>query len=381
MKDKEVLVRARNLFTEKGCLACHVHEGTAKSLTDRDKQARVTSDAHFGPDLSRLAGKLTGANGSEVGRRWLVQWLLNPNLYHARTRMPVTFLEPQEAGEIADWLLSQPDPALDDVRIQVSRIEGLIGKEIDVDEKEKALLTAERKERSDLLQALANACNGLIAFARAWTPYNLAAVDAEAEKLEQALAQLKAPYEAYEVGIERLQQDIRDKKPTDASKKALEEKQQALVDALPTVHEAAKALFQTTKKPFPTTDEATLRQLAKVYGIPAQDKPYSVEYLKSYIGKKSIARLGCYGCHDMPGFESTRPVGGGLNDWGRKPTEQLAFENSAAYVRENYHITPLRMTRRISNSAFASWIVRPAFANWRRRGSRLRNCSTKSVPS
>src|SRR5439155_14952794 len=34
-------------------------------------------------------------------------WLLNPNVHHPRTRMPVTHLKPEEAGAVADWLLSQ----------------------------------------------------------------------------------------------------------------------------------------------------------------------------------------------------------------------------------------------------------------------------------
>src|SRR5206468_2617790 len=68
--------------------------------------------------------------------------------------------------------------------------------------------------------------------------------------------------------------------------------------------------------------------------------------LKWYIGKKSIGRLGCYGCHDMPGFESAKPIGTALNDWGKKDPERLAFEDADSYVRERYHIVPGRQTRK-----------------------------------
>ena len=98
--------RGRELFTEKGCLACHAHEGTVKPLQSKEGKTlvgAVESEANFGPELSRIADKLA----PETGRLWLVQWLMNPNVYHPRTRMPVTHLSPEQANDIAAWLLSQ----------------------------------------------------------------------------------------------------------------------------------------------------------------------------------------------------------------------------------------------------------------------------------
>src|SRR5205807_1234025 len=48
-------------------------------------------------------------------------------------------------------------------------------------------------------------------------------------------------------------------------------------------------------------------------------------------------QLGCFGCHDIPGFESSKPIGTPLNDWGKKDAERLAFEDVVAYVQKNYH--------------------------------------------
>ncbi|HWB11032.1 MAG TPA: c-type cytochrome [Pirellulales bacterium] len=53
-----------------------------------------------------------------------------------------------------------------------------------------------------------------------------------------------------------------------------------------------------------------------------------------YIGRRSISRLGCSGCHDIPGFEDAKPIGTGLADWGRKDTSKLAFEMIVEYLRE-----------------------------------------------
>ena len=56
-----------------------------------------------------------------------------------------------------------------------------------------------------------------------------------------------------------------------------------------------------------------------------------------YVGRKSIAKYGCYGCHDIPGFESAKPIGTGLADWGRKETSKLAFEHIIEYLHHGGH--------------------------------------------
>src|SRR5690606_17487927 len=57
----------------------------------------------------------------------------------------------------------------------------------------------------------------------------------------------------------------------------------------------------------------------------------------TYIGRKSIAKYGCYGCHDIPGFEDAKPIGAGLNDWGRKEPAKLAFEHIVQYLEGKLH--------------------------------------------
>ena len=54
-----------------------------------------------------------------------------------------------------------------------------------------------------------------------------------------------------------------------------------------------------------------------------------------YIGKKTIAKYGCFGCHDIPGFEDAKPIGTGLADWGRKDPARLAFEHITHYLEHH----------------------------------------------
>jgi mono/diheme cytochrome c family protein len=230
----------RRLFTEKGCLACHQHTGTTKAGLG---VPAVTSTADFAPDLSRLAAKLVPETGDAgAGRLWLIQWILDPKRHHPRTRMPVTYLSPQEAGNIAAWLLSQPVT--------------------DWDQKD-----------------VPNPSPELLA--------NLARVYL-----------LKAP------GMTR--QDVDDILSGAANNRR----------GLPDV------------KNLPLDSDE--RELAG---------PLTDDKLKWYVGRKAITRLGCFGCHEVPGFATAKPIGTPLNDWGKKDPERLAFEDIVAYVKEHYHIT------------------------------------------
>jgi cbb3-type cytochrome oxidase cytochrome c subunit len=74
--------------------------------------------------------------------------------------------------------------------------------------------------------------------------------------------------------------------------------------------------------------------------------------LQWYLGRKTIARYGCYGCHDIPGFEQAKPIGTPLNDWGKKDPEQLAFEQIASYLHKHFHLT--RSQAHAANSTHGS---------------------------
>ncbi len=49
--------------------------------------------------------------------------------------------------------------------------------------------------------------------------------------------------------------------------------------------------------------------------------------LTNYIARRTISKYGCFGCHDIPGFEDAKPIGTALAEWGRKDPSKLAFEN------------------------------------------------------
>ncbi len=56
-----------------------------------------------------------------------------------------------------------------------------------------------------------------------------------------------------------------------------------------------------------------------------------------YVGRKAISKYGCYGCHDIPGFEDAKPIGTAMADWGRKESSKLAFEHILEYLHKGGH--------------------------------------------
>ena len=68
-----------------------------------------------------------------------------------------------------------------------------------------------------------------------------------------------------------------------------------------------------------------------------QEKPLSQQQKMRYLGRKTIAKYGCYGCHDIPGFEDAKSIGTGLADWGRKDPGKLAFEHINEFLAGHGH--------------------------------------------
>lgn len=116
-------------------------------------------------------------------------------------------------------------------------------------------------------------------------------------------------------------------------------------------------------EPFPAVDEGDLNELARIHlarqfstsqadeilakGIPEESavgdlgdavelvEPISREKKLRYVGRRTIRKRGCFGCHDIPGFEGAQQIGPALTDWGRKQESLLAFEQVGRFLKEN----------------------------------------------
>jgi len=71
--------------------------------------------------------------------------------------------------------------------------------------------------------------------------------------------------------------------------------------------------------------------------------PMSPAKKLQYVGRRTISKYGCSGCHDIPGFEDAKPIGTGLADWARKTSDKLAFEQIVEYLKKGHgHPGPLK---------------------------------------
>ena len=89
-----------------------------------------------------------------------------------------------------------------------------------------------------------------------------------------------------------------------------------------------EAVSEGIRKDLPADEKNMLEEVTKD----------SKEALLSYVGRKAVSRLGCYACHEIPGYDTAKPIGVALNDWGKKDASRLAFEDVVAYVKQKYDV-------------------------------------------
>lgn len=113
--------RGKQLFTERGCLACHQHSAVPESKAD------------FGPNITDIYQKVKRNSDNPAFSDWLYTWIRDPERYHTKTRMPNLYLnayldvdgttEIDPAADITAFLLSQgnagefPVAAVDDAQL------------------------------------------------------------------------------------------------------------------------------------------------------------------------------------------------------------------------------------------------------------------------
>ncbi len=121
--------RGKELFLQKGCLACHQHRPYDASMVQQADQknlnpeykpdpaatydpktfpepVRTYAQADYGPNLGNLAAKFRSE--PDKGMKWLSNWIQNPEKYHPKSLMPNFQLPFQDAADIASWLISVP---------------------------------------------------------------------------------------------------------------------------------------------------------------------------------------------------------------------------------------------------------------------------------
>lgn len=233
----------------------------------------ITKD--FGPELSRIFDKvLPPEDGGEyttadAGFRWVYSWVRNPQKYHRRSKMPNLYLTPFKADGKDEMI----DPAAD-----------------------------------------------IAAYL----------LDASAEEIQEAREQQKKVAHT----AATIDDQVLDKLTRHFLMKTLTKAQtDKFMGSAPGDPEVKKKVDAGLEYPY-AIDEVKGDEIEFLTGLDSRDVPES-EWRKrklNYVGRRTIARYGCYGCHDIPGFEDAKPIGTNLQDWGRKDPHTLANEHIAEFL-------------------------------------------------
>jgi cbb3-type cytochrome oxidase cytochrome c subunit len=234
----------KEIFFQKGCMACHSHRPYAKNevqLQDKDdinpkykpdpattfdpsgfpESVRDNARDEFGPNLSNIAAKF---QSHAQGHKWLTNWIKAPESYHPNSLMPNLQLSLEDAADIAAWIISVPGE---------------------------------------------------------W-PVTVEVPDAKSDEVRKAIDELL-------------------------------------------VHYVAKGGIDVDGK-------HRVVPLSEVESFVSGELTEDQKLM--YLGERTISRLGCFGCHNIPGFENAKPIGTPLNGWGFKSPTKLDYGHIHEYLAE-----------------------------------------------
>lgn len=281
---EEKIARGKVLFETRGCLACHDHHDFPRA-----KQYRGEDEIVQGPELSAIAEKFDPQRNPK-GREWLYSWIKDPTRYNVRTLMPNLYLDPieekQAPGEAGEATGEPEAPANKTIKTDPA---------------------------ADIVEYLLD-------------PSHLATAESVAPS-EEAESAHEARLEGH------------DHKPWQPVPQATQPVDPAALRDL--VIEYLRESFHESRleeyyeRGLPERMRGELKTAEQDLVVP-EGGELTDEQRLLYVGRKTITKFGCYGCHDVPGFEDAKPIGTGLADWGRKDPSRLAFEHITHYLEHGH---------------------------------------------
>ncbi len=331
-----------------GCTGCHTIGGEGSFGPD------LTEERQVGPNLRHIASK--------VSKDWALKWIKNPHSFRPDTRMPRFYDLTNNSGAkdhpkahaeiyaITHYLFAKSVPPPEFVDPQAKGAD-------DVNAPPAQAATEVAKGKDLFFQKGCMACHSHKEYAPASFPESvrdLAKANYGPNLSEMALkfqsnAQgykwlvnwIKAPEKYHPKSLmPNLQlswKDAGDIASWILSVKGEWPKPVTIPDldsneVMPGLDELVK-LFVTKggwKDPAGGASKSvTLSEVdAFVKGLKTDDK-------LMYLGEKTIGRLGCFGCHNIAGFETYKPIGTALNGWGIKSPAKLDFGHVTEFITDN----------------------------------------------
>jgi cytochrome c2 len=262
----------KELVNQLGCMACHVVEEKLTTMKVPASLRAYLDNAQY--QRARSQGPQLAGTGSKTTVNWLYAWLKNPKDYHAGTKMPDLRLSDQEAADVAEYL----DGLLHEATEKKSLPEVKAHK-LDEVTLEYLQVTLPAKQAAEKMNNLDDLIEQYFADQETQTYY------ADPARWAREMEKQKALQKEFEETFDE----------------AIERKAKELGEQIANVQKRMSAAK------------------ARVAAMTAEEKK------NVFLGSKLISRYGCYACHDIAGFETAKPIGTELSEWGSKALNKLDF--------------------------------------------------------
>jgi cytochrome c1 len=299
-----VYSRGKQMVEELGCFGCH-------NLPGFEKIPKV------GPDLTRIAAK--------VDPSWLFRWIKDPKAYLPKTKMPNFGLSDDDAMNIVSYLLSASQP--------MPELRG----------KERAGGSVERG-RDIVGKVGCLGCHRIDGMKPA-SPASIAAPADSAESAAQGKGEAPvatgtpaSPADAAKVKL--IAPPPRPEGPEfapDLSRIASKVDPHWLVAWL----KDPKHFRPTTRMPSLRLTDDEARSVATFLMTLGQKRPIPslVQEMRKAdriaAGERLVRKRGCFGCHDIKGFETAEKIAPDLSNYGHKRLLELFF-GEAVQVKQTW---------------------------------------------
>ncbi len=369
------LLRGYHLVRQYGCFGCHEINGYSEGKrigpdmrlepqTEEERQ-RAEANPNQPPGTMRKVGPSLRHIADKVTPDWVRKWIKLPRAFRPTTRMPQFYLLSNNDGETPG---SEPDDLLrSDVEIygityylfQNSEPLNLPDPPVPVDPTDEEQVARGREafiEKGCLACHTHRAITSTIPRATAdfgpdLSDLKLKLVDADGKpNVKWLFHWLKNPkkinprgfmpelkltdQEAADIAAWLLSQDAQWHETVSLEREESERLDQMIDDMIRTSLERSMSVVLAEKA---VTEGLAEDELPPSGPERLLTAPISRHKKLMYIGQKTIGRLGCFGCHDIPGFENAKPIGTPLTDWGRKAfkdPEKLEFMHVAEFVEK-----------------------------------------------
>ncbi len=321
--DADKLQAGYNRIVKFGCTGCHAIGGQGTVGPD------LTDLAKVGPNLEHI--------GSKASREWTVKWIKNPHAFRPDTRMPRFYGvtnndapadQPKNDAEIhaiTHYLYAKSTPAKAFV--------------------EPPAKGDPAKGKTLFFQKGCLACHAHKDYAPSSFP--IAAQGYAKADHGPNLSNISDKFGSHEQGYKWLTNWIHN--PDSYHPTTLMPNLQLSLAESADIASWILTVKAEWAKPVevPSVDSPPVKkaidELISLYksksGVPLSQVTQVVKDMSQneklmYLGEKTISRLGCFGCHNIAGFETAKPIGTSLSGWGSKSPAKLDYAHILEYLED-----------------------------------------------